>query len=232
MLLCATRNFRYILPLVFFLQYIQTMHLTWFIAAVAALCSCNTNKTGEFSKADTALPEAGRMEVNILKAAELNMVAMHQVPGSGQTDLDFARMMKIHHEGALEMARIQAEAGNDPLLDSLAGQVLNHLKRELPVLNQYLQSAPDTANPDNPSAFYRASRNALTPLNMPVETESSLDNQFAELMILHHQEGIAMAESFLSNGGHNPALLSLARELLRRQRSEIESLKEWLARKG
>src|SRR2546421_12904405 len=52
------------------------------------------------------------------------MQRMHAPRYSGNPDVDFLAMMIPHHEGAVEMARLELIHGNDPLTRKLAEDIL------------------------------------------------------------------------------------------------------------
>ncbi len=51
---------------------------------------------------------------------------------------------------------------------------------------------------------------------------------FAAMMIPHHQAAIDMAKAYLASGENNPELTSLSREIIVAQEREIEFLRSWL----
>ncbi len=65
---------------------------------------------------------------NAATTASMNaMKKMHQdmaKPMSGDADRDFAMMMVPHHEGAIEMAKIELKYGNDPEMRRLAKKII------------------------------------------------------------------------------------------------------------
>jgi uncharacterized protein (DUF305 family) len=61
---------------------------------------------------------------------------------TGDTDQDFAIMMREHHKGAIDMARVELEHGKDPELKSLAQKVIEDQSREIKQLDEWLERHP------------------------------------------------------------------------------------------
>ena len=49
---------------------------------------------------------------------------MNDMKMSGNTDVDFANMMIIHHQGAIDMAKVQLAHGKDPVIRALAEKII------------------------------------------------------------------------------------------------------------
>ena len=55
---------------------------------------------------------------------------------------DFATMMREHHKGAIDMARVELEHGTDPELKSLAQKIIEDQSREIKQLDEWLDKHP------------------------------------------------------------------------------------------
>ena len=60
------------------------------------------------------------------------------IPATGDTDVDFARMMIPHHQGAIDMAKAELAAGKDPELRKLAKAIIAAQEKEIAFLRQWL----------------------------------------------------------------------------------------------
>lgn len=75
------------------------------------------------------------------------MERMHHammLPPTGDVDRDFARMMIPHHQGAIDMARLQLQYGKDPRLRRLAQGIIVEQAQEIAVMQQILDETPAT----------------------------------------------------------------------------------------
>ncbi|WP_338501611.1 DUF305 domain-containing protein [Sphingomonas kaistensis] len=73
-----------------------------------------------------------------------NGMAGHSMPGmampapTGDQDRDFARQMIVHHQGAIEMSRVQLARGKDAEMRRLAKEIITMQEREIAQFNAYL----------------------------------------------------------------------------------------------
>lgn len=66
------------------------------------------------------------------------MKNMESMKTTGDTDRDFAMMMKMHHQGAIDMAEMQLKNGKDPKLRAIAQRIIKEQKKEIKEFDQWL----------------------------------------------------------------------------------------------
>ena len=110
--------------------------LLCFIALLSSSCQ---NSDSPAAPVDTALAQS----MSAMHSA------MHDVFLDGKADADFARMMIPHHQGAIEMAKVELQFGADPLLRRLAQEIIVTQQSEIDVMNLALKKYPLTAKKKN-----------------------------------------------------------------------------------
>ena len=73
------------------------------------------------------------------EAANARMHKDMAITFSGNADVDFARGMIPHHQGAIDMARTVLEHGKDPELRKLAEEIVAAQEKEIAFLRAWLK---------------------------------------------------------------------------------------------
>jgi len=68
----------------------------------------------------------------------MGMDDMQKMKMTGSIDKDFAMMMKIHHQQALNMAELQLAQGKSPEMKTMAKQIIVAQKREIAQFDKWL----------------------------------------------------------------------------------------------
>ena len=70
--------------------------------------------------------------------------SMMGMKSSGNMDVDFAMMMKIHHQGAITMAEAQLQNGKDGQMRAMAKDIIRAQKKEIAVFDKFLAKRGET----------------------------------------------------------------------------------------
>lgn len=63
---------------------------------------------------------------------------MSSMPMSGNPDVDFAMMMRIHHQGAIDMAQAELKDGGAPQMRKMASEIISAQKKEIAEIDKFL----------------------------------------------------------------------------------------------
>jgi uncharacterized protein (DUF305 family) len=75
----------------------------------------------------------------LIASMERMHIAMGQVPRSGNSDIDFVRLMLPHHQAALDMAKTQLVYGKDPQMRRLAQEIITDQQLEIELMRVWLK---------------------------------------------------------------------------------------------
>jgi uncharacterized protein (DUF305 family) len=174
------------------------------------------------------------------QAAMKKMMEDMAVKPSGDSDREFVAMMAPHHQGAIDMAKVELRYGhNQKLLRIAQGIVVEQLQEIAamrlaigePALPTWVTNgaheapaaAPShTANPAGDAPFVSQSNAAMDKMmtDMAVKPTGDVDHDFVAMMVPHHQGAIDMAKAELQYG-QNPQLKTVAQEIVVDQMQEI-----------
>jgi uncharacterized protein (DUF305 family) len=90
-----------------------------------------------------AADSANSQSTAAFQAADQSMMSgMSSIQYTGDADRDFVAHMIPHHEGAVEMARVELKYGKDAKLRRLAKDIIAAQDREIAFMKQWLAAHP------------------------------------------------------------------------------------------
>ena len=69
---------------------------------------------------------------------------MSGMKSSGNIDVDFAMMMRVHHQSAITMAEAELQNGKDPQMRAMAKDIIRAQKKEIAVFDKFLAKRSDS----------------------------------------------------------------------------------------
>ena len=84
-------------------------------------------------------------------------MAMGAINQSGDSDVDFVRLMLPHHQAALDMAKTQLLYGTDPQMRRLAQEIITDQQLEIELMQLWLKQHDSVQVEINPTPPVNAS---------------------------------------------------------------------------
>ena len=75
---------------------------------------------------------------DMMDSMKTGMVSMQNMEMSGDVDKDFAMMMKMHHQQALDMAKMEIAHGKSPEMKAMAKKIMSAQKKEIAQFDKWL----------------------------------------------------------------------------------------------
>lgn len=174
-----------------------------------------------------------------VKAHMDSMATMHDDMTQGvqakNADVGFAKGMIPHHQGAIEMAKIELQYGQDSEMKALAQKIIDAQQDEIDFMQQWLNKneakLPTASNADKITQAHKANMMKNHDAMMQGIMATDPDVAFVKGMIPHHQGAIDMSDVELKYG-KDPAMRQLAEQIKQAQSPEIKQMQDWLDKKG
>ena len=105
------------------------------ILGVGALRPCVQAESNGHDSRPTASPDWSELIASMDKMHK----AMGAVVRSGNSDVDFVRLMIPHHQAAIDMAKTELLYGNDPQIRRLAQEIITDQQLEIDLMQRWLK---------------------------------------------------------------------------------------------
>lgn len=163
----------------------------------------------------------------MMDSMHVMMDRMEAITMTMDPEVDFSEMMIMHHEGALNMSRALVSAGKNDSLKRFAQKVITDQTSEIAVLKTIRMSLT-VNNMDMDFMQEQMDNMEKTTKQSDVQIiTGDIDNDYATLMIIHHQAAIQDASAYLHHGD-NAQLKTIANNIITAQNKEIIELSNWL----
>lgn len=155
------------------------------------------------------------------------MSRMESMTMTNNPEIDFVKMMMMHHQGAVSMANVELQFGSNNSLKRTAQKIITEQQAEITQFNTILA----TLTVDNrDTVFSMEQMDNMTKMGKAADVQlitADIDNDFATLMMVHHQSAIDNASAYLHHG-NNAQIKTMATNIVTSQNMEIVELGNWL----
>lgn len=128
---------------------LTTIRSLCFVAllGVGAAIAAHAQTTAPATPSTPAAPMAGMPHAamkggmvgdDMKKSMMMDMDSMQKMRMSGDTDKDFAVMMKMHHQQAVNMSEMEIAHGKSPEMKAMAKKIIAAQKKEIAELDKWL----------------------------------------------------------------------------------------------
>ena len=179
------------------------------------------------TKDENGLSLQGHDDNRMMDSMHAVMNRMEAMPMTNDPEVDFPKMMIMHHQGAINMGTVQMQEGSNDSLKRFSQKMIRAQQLEIQELSTIL--ATQTVNNSVP-AFTMEQMDHMMKMDQIADVQlitGDIDNDFATLMIQHHNSAIENSEAYLMYGNHT-ALKAIAVKMIDDQKKEIEELSNWL----
>lgn len=147
-------------------------------------------------------------------------------------DVEFAQMMIVHHQGAIQMGRLAAQRGASADVRALGQRIVAAQAPEIEQMSGWLAAwgapAPTTATHEGmPGMEVGGMTQSDATGDLTGRSGAEFDRQFLTLMVSHHQGAITMAQTEQRTGS-SPAAVALAGAIIAAQTNEIAQMHSML----
>jgi uncharacterized protein (DUF305 family) len=117
---------------------ISTVQVAAALLMFPALLPTQSAQAGEMNNMNMATKPAATAADKAFAASMQTMMKGMNVKPTGNPDKDFVLMMTPHHQGAIDMAKVELQYGTDPEMRKLATDIVTAQEKEIAQMKDWL----------------------------------------------------------------------------------------------
>jgi len=208
----------------------------WF--AISSRADSNQNQAPNANRHDSSGMRGMMQHGNMQHGSGMmnHSMAMDLGPADANYDLRFIDAMRLHHRGAIAMAKEAEQKSQRREIKSLARNIIIAQNREENELLRkwreqwYPQASGEPVtygSQGKPTVPMSKQQRQSMSMMMDLGTaDAKFDLRFMNAMIAHHQGAVMMAKDALSKS-KRPEIKQLSQEIVKSQQAEIDQMKQW-----
>ncbi len=191
----------------------------------------NKNETNMSQATHTDNMDMKKMDHEMMQSMNGMMAKMNDMKMTGDFDLDFANMMILHHQAAIDISEVEITKGSDNQIKTMAQNIITAQKAEIEQLQQFVKNykmpVVKKQNGEMHNELSETMKTMMAKMN-DMAMNGNTDKDFVLMMIPHHEGAITMAENQISHG-KNFELKKMAQKMIEDQSKEISEFKTLFA---
>lgn len=145
-------------------------------------------------------------------------------------DLQFLDTMAMHHQSAVDMAKLADDRSEHAELKAMAKKMISDQQGEISQLkawrDQWYSGKKPAINMEMPGMM--GSMKGMSMAKLAASKGKEFDAMFLNMMIKHHADAVKMAKSAETNAQHQE-VKDMAKKIVSAQQDEIAQMKKWKA---
>lgn len=192
------------------------------------ITACASGDRGRNDSANNSAADHKMMDHSTHGAMDHSTMTTSPGAEKAQIDLQFIDTMIVHHQGAIDMAKLAETRAEHTELRKLASDIIREQEREIATMNEMRQKwfggTAQAVNMEFPGMSVGMRGMDMKKLGSLRGNE--FDVEFIRQMIPHHEGAVEMAKHIRSHDAH-AELKQLGDDIIKAQDAEIKQMREW-----
>lgn len=208
------------------------------ISVVVAACSAtnesttttngNANRQTTTNAAASPSPASANQQPGDMHSMDHGKIGTSPNAASAPYDLQFIDTMSVHHQSAVDMAKMAEMKTQNAELKAFARKIVEDQNREIAQMKRWRDSwypgKPQAINMEMPGM--NDSMKGMDMRKMETASGKEFDLMFIDMMTPHHAGAVTMAREALTKAEH-PEIKQLSEGIIKAQESEIKKMQAW-----